>query len=198
MKMSNSQVIKAEHIARPQNRSRKTLLLVLIAFILPVILAKLALEQQWFTKGVTNKGTLITNGMTLQKMGFSNNDFTDKWLILYLLPSDCLPQCQQTLHSINNTYVALGKEIDRVQAVALTYRNFTTEQRQQIPTEHWSFQLMPTATKQLFNRSQVLIVDTLGNVILSYQAPNDSKSLPIFGKAILADLKKLLKYSKIG
>ena len=56
-------------------KSRRSLLLVLAAFILPIILAKFALEQQWLNTGVTNKGTLLTNELTLEKLGLDNADF---------------------------------------------------------------------------------------------------------------------------
>ena len=37
-------------------KSRQYLLLILGVFVLPVILAKLALNGQWFDMGLTNKG----------------------------------------------------------------------------------------------------------------------------------------------
>ena len=52
--------------------------------------------------------------------------------------------------------------------------------------------------KSTITQSQVLIVDPLGNVILSHLPPKNVEQLPQFGKAILADFKKLLKYSRIG
>jgi len=35
-------------------------------------------------------------------------------------------------------------------------------------------------------------------VFLSHRIPDNSEQLPQFGKQILADMKKLLKYSKVG
>jgi len=180
------------------SKSRRTLLLVLAAFIIPVVLAKFALDQQWFNKGVTNKGTLLTNQITLDKMGLSADSFEKKWLMLYLLPEQCQQQCQQTLHSVNNTYIALGKESERVQPIALTHQDLTVSQRQLIKEKSWAIQSMPAQTSALFKDSQILIVDTLGNIILTYIPPKKESAQPLFGKAILADLKKLLKYSKIG
>ena len=44
----------------------------------------------------------------------------------------------------------------------------------------------------------VLLIDPLGNVILEHSLPASTEDQAMFGKNILADMKKLLKYSKIG
>jgi len=196
--MSGLQITKARSVDSQKKKSRRVLLLVLVVFIVPVVLAKLALEQHWFSYGVTNKGKLLNAGITLEKMGLASDKFNEKWLMLYLLPKECLQQCQQTLHSVNNTFVALGKEMGRVKPVALTYHRLSNAQTKQIQRDKWLIKTMPEQTKQLFTQTQVLIADPLGNVILSYQLPNNTESLPLFGKALLADFKKLLKYSRIG
>jgi hypothetical protein len=45
---------------------------------------------------------------------------------------------------------------------------------------------------------QILIADPLGNIILSHQLPVNTQQQGVLGKAIIADMKKLLKYSKVG
>ena len=67
-----------------------------------------------------------------------------------------------------------------------------------IQLKKWHIQAMPALAKATIAQSQVLIVDPLGNVILSHMPPANAEQLPAFGKAILADFKKLLKYSRIG
>ncbi|MBL4910634.1 MAG: hypothetical protein JKX78_11565 [Alteromonadaceae bacterium] len=181
-----------------KKRSRRTLILVLVAFILPIVLAKLALQDHWFNYGVTNKGTLVANEITLQKIGMDKAQFNNKWLMLYVLPEACAEQCQQILHNINNTYVALGKEAVRVIPLVLTNSKLTKPQQAQLHSKKWQIQNLPIKAQQLFSQPQVLIVDPLGNVILSHQPPKNNQQLPLFGKALLADLKKLLKYSRIG
>lgn len=181
-----------------RRKNRRTMLLVLLAFIIPVLLAKLALDEHWFTYGVTNKGKLLTNKVTLAQMGLDINTYKHKWLMLYLLPKDCNSTCQHNLLGINNTYIALGQGRSRVKPVALTYQALTDKQRLQLTSKQWLIQSIPVKTQQLFSMSQVLIVDPLGNVVLSHIPPKKSELLPSFGKAILADFKKLLKYSRVG
>ena len=179
-------------------KSRRSMLILLAVFIIPIVLAKLALNQQWFNYGVTNQGQLLENELTLAQLGLNVDDFDHQWLMLYTLPENCEQQCEKTLVSVNNTYIALGKEMPRVKPVALTHKNLTSEQSAKIQSKKWHIQAMPDLAKAAIPKSQVLIVDPLGNVILSHMPPSESAQLPGFGKAILADFKKLLKYSRIG
>lgn len=179
-------------------KSRRSLLLVLAAFVLPIILAKFALEQQWLDTGVTNKGTLLADELTLEQLGLQSTDFQQKWLILYSLPETCDVNCQKTLEAVHNTYVALGKDMPRVSPVALYQTELPAQQSQKISESKWQLLVMPKQAKQYIAKPQVFIVDPLGNVFLSHQLPEKTEYLPQFGKQILADMKKLLKYSKVG
>lgn len=179
-------------------KSRRSLLLVLAAFILPIILAKFALEQQWLNTGVTNKGTLLTNELTLEKLGLDNTDFEQHWLIMYGLPKSCTVKCQKTLEAVHNTYVALGKEMPRVFPIALYQNELPAKERENILKSKWQLHVMPEQAKQYIAKPQIFIVDPLGNVFLTHQLPENTEQLPQFGKQILADMKKLLKYSKVG
>jgi hypothetical protein len=179
-------------------KSRRSLLLVLAAFVLPIILAKFALEQQWLDTGVTNKGTLLASELTLGQLGLKSTDFQQKWLILYSLPEACDIKCQKTLEAVHNTYVALGKDMPRVSPVALYQTELPAQQSQKISESKWQLLVMPKQAKQYIAKPQVFIVDPLGNVFLSHQLPEKTEYLPQFGKQILADMKKLLKYSKVG
>jgi hypothetical protein len=181
-----------------RQKSRRSLLLMLAAFILPIILAKFALEQQWLDTGVTNKGTLLTNELTLEQLGLKATDFDQHWLIMYGLPESCGVKCQKTLEAVHNTYVALGKEMPRVFPIALYQNELSHEQSKNIAKSKWQLLSMPKQAKQYIAKPQVFIVDPLGNVFLSHQLPENIEQLPQFGKQILADMKKLLKYSKVG
>jgi len=181
-----------------QHKNRRILLLVIAVFVLPILLAKFALNGDWLATGVTNKGTLITNELTLEQLGIDKTKFEQQWLIIYNLPNDCGLDCQKTLEAVHNTYVALGKEMPRVTPVALYQNELSTEQLQRVSKSQWQLMALPAKAKEHINTPQVLIVDPLGNVFLSHQIPAGSAGLPQFGKQILADMKKLLKYSKVG
>jgi hypothetical protein len=136
--------------------------------------------------------------ISLTQLGLEASALEQQWLLLYNLPSDCQSHCEQALEKIHNTYVALGKEMPRVTPVALTQKALSATQQQRIAESKWHVLPSTDLAKNLLSPAQVFIVDPLGNVIMSHSIPNDDKNLPEFGKAILADMKKLLKYSKVG
>ena len=188
--------VAQEAIIKKSNR--RSFLLMIVVFVLPVILAKLALDGEWLAKSVTNKGTLLTDELTLEKLGIDNSTFEHQWLILYNLPSSCEENCQHTLESVHNTYVALGKYMPRVTPVALYQTVLSNDQLQHLSQSQWKLIAAPSKAQGLITESKVWLVDPLGNVFMSHEIPNKTEQLPHFGKQILADMKKILKYSKVG
>ena len=179
-------------------KSRRSFILVIAAFVVPVIVAKLALDNHWFNYGVTNQGELVENQLTLTDLGLEQNDFDGKWLMLYNIPAHCESSCQESLKSIDSTYVLLGKYMTRVTPVALTSNTLTQDQLAQIRQSKWQIIPIPEKAKSQLLGAQVLIVDPLQNIVISHKLPKDKVLINQFSKAILADMKKLLKYSRIG
>ena len=160
-------------------KSRRNLLLVIGVFFVPVILAKLALEQRWFDYGVTNQGELVNNHLTLSDLGVEAEQFDHQWLLLVNLPEQCDKLCQSTLLTINNAYVLLGKEIPRVTPVALTSGRITEAMHQSMPHSKWRSQSMPDKAKDNLTFPQLLIIDPLSNVVLSYQLPSHKEKVSL-------------------
>jgi len=179
-------------------KSRQYLLLVIGVFILPVILAKLALEGHWFNYGVTNQGELVRDQQTLADYGLQAEQFKNQWLMLVTLPQQCDELCLNALKTINNAYILLGQEIPRVTPVALFQNEFTAETHQIMHHSKWQTLELPEKAKEKLDHPQLLIVDPLSNIVLSYSLPKDNNKVSQFGKAIITDMKKLLKYSRIG
>lgn len=180
-------------------KSRRSFLLVLVAFILPVVLAKLALEMQWFNYGVTNQGQLVEGELTLENTQIDVTPNKDKqWLMIYVMPASCQSYCQDVLTGVNSTYIALGKEMPRVTPVALFQQAVTSEQKQQIRQQDWQFAPLKSETQSALPVNHIYIADPLGNIVVSHSVPDNAEDIPAFGKAIVADFKKLLKYSRIG
>jgi len=196
-----SEEVSAELSAQQKRnrfKSRKFLILVVVVFALPVILAKLSLELNWLDLGVTNNGTLLAEELTLKKLGIEDSQFKQQWLMLYSLPKECENHCEKVMEVVHNTYVALGKDMPRVTPIALFQHQFTAAQQQQLEKSQWQLQAMSEPAKSYITAPQVFIVDPLGNVFLSHSIPENNELLPTFGKQVLADMKKLLKYSKVG
>jgi hypothetical protein len=176
---------------------QRKLLWVVAAFVIPIILAKLALQQEWIPKGVTNKGELITQPMTLASVGLTEQSLAKHWLLLIVAPDDCDNHCSELLHTANNTYIALGEDVKRVKPIVLSKQDFVFDTAI-FTSKAWLQLKLPNDSSLSANQPQVYIVDTLGNFVMRYSVPTDEQSLPQFGKAILSDFKKLLKYSRIG
>ena len=79
--------------------SKKTLIIMVAVFVLPVVLAKLALDNEWFTKGATNKGQLLAPTIDMSAL-LENAE--PKWRLLYVMPSKCDAVCENALFSIQN------------------------------------------------------------------------------------------------
>lgn len=188
-------------------KNRKSFILLLIAFGLPILLAKLALEFSWLEYGVTNQGELLDTPFTTAEIGLADIELSDiersehgnkQWLLMYLVQPNCGDYCEQLLVGINNTYIALGKEMPRVTPIALFQTAFSPDQLQNIRTHDWRFIEASPKAKQQLKLGELYIADPLGNIFLVHALPKNSADIPAFGKAILADMKKLLKYSKVG
>jgi hypothetical protein len=179
-------------------RNRRSLLLLIGVFILPILLAKLALDNQWLNLGVTNQGKLLAQPLTLKDLGITESELAKQWLIIYRLPSVCPDVCLHSIETVHNSYVALGKDMPRVSAVLLKENIFSTQQSQQLAKSQWKIIALTPQMNNLLHEPQVLIADPLGNIILKHQLPEQEQLLAAFGKAIVADMKKLLKYSKVG
>jgi len=181
-----------------QKRNRRSLLLLITVFILPILLAKLALDKQWLNLGVTNQGKLLAQPLTLKELGIDESELAKQWLIIYRLPNTCPDICLHSIETVHNSYVVLGKDMPRVSAVLLKKNIFSAQQRKQLAKSQWKILALTPQMSNLLQEPQVLIADPLGNIILRHQLPEKMEQQTAFGKAIVADMKKLLKYSKVG
>tara|TARA_R110001592_G_scaffold324870_3_gene604611 strand:- start:2364 stop:2924 length:561 start_codon:yes stop_codon:yes gene_type:complete len=179
-------------------KSRKNLLLLFSIFIIPVILAKLALDNEWFNKASTNSGELLTEELSLSQLDINDEALQKKWLILYHLPTPCDENCKQTIYGINQTFISLGREMDRVIPVGLYAAELNTDDLGALKEKFWKFNLLSAASQDRLESNSVYVSDALGNVILKYPAPTTDDEVLALGKAMLSDLRKLLKYSRIG
>jgi len=184
--------------SKATHKNRRSLLLLLTVFVLPILLAKLALDNQWLSLGVTNQGKLLTQALTLDDLGIDDAKFSKQWLIIYRLPDSCPTTCLQSIEAVHNSYVVLGKDMPRVTPVLLKRNILSAEQDIQLAKSQWQILALTPKMNNQINTAKVLIADPLGNIILSHPLPEQEQQLAAFGKAIVADMKKLLKYSKVG
>tara|TARA_Y100000296_G_scaffold2208_1_gene2435 strand:- start:69 stop:608 length:540 start_codon:yes stop_codon:yes gene_type:complete len=174
--------------------SKKTLIIMVAVFVLPVVMAKLALDNDWFTKGATNKGQLLAPTIDMSAL---LKGAEPKWRLLYVMPNECDAVCENALFSINQVWLALGKESDRAQAVVVT--TASSDQGAIAALADYPFvETLSVTTPTELASSSVYIVDTQNNAMLFYEIKDDRKDAVMESRNMLADMRKLLKLSRIG
>ncbi len=173
-------------------KSRLSLILVLVAFILPVILAKLVLDNHWYQGGVTNKGVLINKPVNYSTLGMEN-PHKGLWQVIYMPPVNCNTQCQDRLYVIKQSHTALGKYRDRVTPVVMQSQAAMPETAQGMPAMAPS-----SAMESQLAGGEIVIVDPMGNLVMRYATVSGKDAQIAQGKDLLADLRKMLKLSRIG
>jgi len=190
-----------------RRRGRQLLLIIAAVFLLPVVIAfAMYYGGLWRPSGTSNKGELIQPARPLMFAGLKHFDgnpagadlFTGKWTLIYIGDGACDPDCKQALVFGRQSRFALNNEMTRVQRVFLATGNccakdyIAAEQPGLIALDASA----PDARSLLAQfpadpRHSLYIVDPLGNLMMRYDASQTSK-------ALLTDLKKLLKLSHIG
>ncbi|MCW8329545.1 cytochrome oxidase [Photobacterium sp. SDRW27] len=177
-----------------------TLLLLLSAFLLPLVLAKLVLDLNWYQGGVTNRGELLSTPLANEWLGQSG-----KWQLVYLMPDECDELCAGALFNLRQIPLAVGAEQDRVSSVLLVtepdWSHFSPEVRKQVQGVEQT-QVPNHVVSQLrtleYGAEAIYIADPLGNVMMAYPLVKGKAAILAQGKDVLRDLKRLLKVSKIG
>ncbi len=202
-------------IADTQRRGRRQLLLLASLFFVPLLLAFWLYYggSGWRPAGGTNKGDLINPAVPLPSIALAKPDGTrapadflqGKWTIAYLGDGACDERCHKALYLSRQTRIALNKDIDRVQRVFLA--TGPRVDTQFVAAEHGDLLVAvvgdDAASNSLLAKFPVLdgvapaaagrlyLIDPLGNLVLSYSAAAPDK-------ALLTDVKKLLRLSHIG
>lgn len=174
-----------------------TLLLLLAAFLLPVGLAKLVLDLNWYQGGVTNRGELLATPLTYDWLGRSG-----RWQLVYLMPDECDELCAGALFNLRQIPQAIGADKARVSSVLLVAgTGLPAKHEKQVAgvelmavPEHVVTQLSTLE----YGAKAIYIADPLGNVMMAYPLVKGQGAILAQGKDVLRDLKRLLKVSKIG
>lgn len=182
------------------NSNRKTPVLLFVVFVLPVVLAWFALNNNWFNKAATNRGELINPPLDAQTLF---KDESPSWRIMYILPNKCEQACENALYSLEQVWIALGRESDRAQATIVITENSDTSVIDKISeAEHLTVLITNQQNvNQVFKDAAtdgIFLVDTLNNAMLRYPLQLEQQQAVMHSRDILADLKKLLKLSRIG
>jgi len=177
-----------------QTKGRLILVAIILMFAVPALIAKTVLTHHWYQSGVTNKGILVEPRVTLSSLGLDTSDQSKRWRVGYVVPDKCEKLCQQHIHLLVQSHTALGKEQERVMPVLLVGDTSDIPSLEQLAVE-----LMPInqAFISVIESSEIVILDPLGQLVMHYPK-SDSSQLVVQSKSVLADLRKLLKLSRVG
>lgn len=180
--------------------SKMLVIALVVIFVMPVVLAKLALDQDWFNRGATNRGELLDPVVDVSPV---LDGQAPKWRLLYTLPADCDRACENALFSIRQVWLALGRESDRAEAVVLVTP--ASDKQALARLEDTDALHAIAVSKENVNKSfnlapqdAIFVVDTLNNAMLYYPVAADKETAVMESRDILADIKKLMKLSRIG
>ena len=195
-------------------RGRRQLLALAALFFVPLGVAFWMYygPAGWRPAGDASKGDLIDPARPLASLALPTLDgaATDagflrgKWTMLYVGDGRCDERCRQALYLMRQSRIALNKDMDRVQRVFLVTdrccdRDFLAGEhpdllvaRVEDPASAALLEPFPSYDGvPVPAAGRIYLVDPLGNLLMSYApaAPD---------KALLSDLKKLLRLSHIG
>lgn len=194
------------------NRRNRLYLLFIIALFAAPPLASWLLIDHWRPSGTTQHGDLLTPARPLPEFQATAyptgstqalNLPRGRWVMAYLSETEnCQENCQQSLVNMRQMQLALGKDKDRVQTALLLTQTPNHAFAQWLQQEHATMQklrlnnpALAQFIKQAFadtaTDGSIYLIDPLGNLFMHYGseiAPRD----------IMKDIRRLLKYTKLG
>ena len=195
-------------------RGRRQLLALAALFFVPLAVAFWMYygPTGWRPAGDASKGDLIDPARPLPEIALPTMDggttapafLRGKWTMLYVGDGLCDERCRKALYLTRQSRIALNKDMDRVQRVFLVTDRCCD--RAFLAAEHPDLvvaRVEDAASAALLGpfpvyggvplaaAGRIYLVDPLGNLLMSYAATAPDK-------ALLADLKKLLRLSHIG
>jgi cytochrome oxidase Cu insertion factor (SCO1/SenC/PrrC family) len=199
-----------------RRRGRRQLLVLAAIFFVPLAVAFWLYygPGNWRPVGGTNQGDLIDPAIPLAEVELTHPDgtrtrsdelFRGKWTMAYLGPGHCDERCRRALYLSRQSRIALNKDMDRVRRVFLATGDCCD--RDFLQAEHPDLVVVALgnddASRTLLEQfpsvddaaardaGRLWVIDPLGNLVLSYSERSPDK-------ALLTDLRKLLRLSHIG
>jgi cytochrome oxidase Cu insertion factor (SCO1/SenC/PrrC family) len=196
--------------------SRQALVLLGLLFMTPAFVAWVmhhSGEQGWRPEGTTNRGMLVhparplTLPADMRVADVPANDYLQgMWTLLYIGDTDCDEACNNNLYKMRQINIAQNENMKRVQRLYLARgEELSGALDELLGKEYPKMAVVLLSASQaeqvapdflidgvpMEGAERVYIIDPLGNLMMYYPADADPGGM-------LKDLKKLLKYSKIG
>jgi hypothetical protein len=177
-----------------KSKGAKPLIILLLVFVLPVVVAKLVLSMNLYHGGATNKGQLLTPDTSYRSLAMENPQ-PKSWQMIYLLPTQCDSRCLDRLYILRQSHIALGRDQDRVKPIVLLQ---ATSDLNALASFEFDTADISQPLAEMMAEQELIIVDPLGSLVMRYRQVEDKEQQILLGKAMVADLRKMLKLSRVG
>ena len=184
--------------ANTQRRGRRTLLLIALVSIAPVVASYSV--YYWFPREkFANYGELLqtreapqVTGSTLAGQPFRISDLRGRWVLAVAAPAPCDAACAQALYATRQARTIQNKEMERVARVWLVTGDGAPDPAMLAADPDLVVaRVASTGLSAWGAADRLYLVDPLGNLVLAYPRNPDIK-------AMASDLTRLLKASRIG
>ncbi|MEM7763546.1 MAG: hypothetical protein AAF290_05660 [Pseudomonadota bacterium] len=179
-------------------KGRLQLILLALVFFGPLLVAILMYFGGAQPDGKqVNYGQFIEPPISLDAKLHFDTGLRGRWTLIYKTAAPCEETCERALIDIRQIRLATGREIERIERLLVSESAVDTDA---LLAAHPGLAIsssLATVSGELHRAldplpaEQLYIMDPLGNVILRYDLEPDRKKF-------LGDLKKLLKFSRIG
>lgn len=189
-----------DKVSKHSGKSKTQLLLLALAFIIPILLAKFALTIGFKGEIKTHGGQLLSVERTYQQIVGNNVIDSDnkQWRIVYFGQTACDARCMDGLYHIQQTYKALGRLQERVSVDLLnTHEQHLSEPDDSLSLALFAHHVVDSLDMPLLE-DKVIIVDPMGNLVMSYNFDGEAQQKLTKAHDMLLDIKQLLKLSRIG
>ena len=184
-----------EQLAK-QRKSRRTLLLIFLVAVAPVV-AGYATFFFWQPSAGVNYGDLVQPARHVdwasmrspQGVAIDAKLLQAHWVLAYVGDGPCAEACEQALYYARQVRTAQAKKVDRVARVWLLPEGQTPSPA--LLEQHPGLVLGSITPNFAGEAGRVVLVDPDGNLIMRFPAEIDPKGM-------IRDLQRLLKYSRLG
>lgn len=197
---------------KARNRSRLTLLGLLLLFLLPVVAAIVlhSVDGGIGTSHTVNHGELIRpvipvgehRLVDIEGKSLAADYFIGKWSMVYFDSGECDQQCEAHLYIVRQSRLAIGGEKERVQRLMVIADGKVSDRLRDLLKQHPGMDVVTVSAPDNFLdvfkaadgqpvMQRIFLVDPLGNYMMRYPAEVEPKGL-------IKDMERLIKYSKVG
>lgn len=189
-------------------KNRKTLIITLLMFILPVVIGTTMFMTGWRPSATVNHGELIVPVRALAERELQSiegktvkiADLRKKWTMVYFDTSACPDECTRQLFFMRQIHLGLGKDYDRMQRVFVLNDAGSVDSLKPRLAEYPDMLVVKSDAANILSMRKefgadtdaaaryIYLVDPMGNLMMQYKPGSEPAG-------VRKDLERLLKYS---